>query len=154
MDLFMPRFNCRLAGSLWTAIPHGPRSNRPTIFNLISLFLPPPPHRNMSVSKMIHHTTFTKSWSDILCPACVSCIRSGRFTIDNFEHLMGGVWILVGVLGEKYVDPRFHYWSAFVGIMMVQCSFTGFSPPRIVFQHLLGVADSDGVIWGKKQSKS
>ena len=95
-----------------------------------------------------------KSWSDILFPCEYSFFRSGTFHVVNFEHVMGGFWVLVGALGREYFDDdrRFYYWSIFVGIMMIQCGFTGFSPPRIVMKNLLGIADENGVIiCGKKR---
>lgn len=41
------------------------------------------------------------------------------------------------------VSPEFVYMSFFVSLMLLQCAFTGFSPPRLMGTYALGLAKQD-----------
>lgn len=57
-------------------------------------------------------------------------------TIDSAVFLFGGIVNLIGLILGVVFSPYWLLLSAFVGLNMIQASFTGFCPPAILFKKL------------------
>lgn len=53
---------------------------------------------------------------------------------DNAVTLMAGAMVLIFTLLSLYVHGNFVYATLFVGAMMVQSSFTGFCPAKMMLK--------------------
>jgi Protein of unknown function (DUF2892) len=62
--------------------------------------------------------------------------RRKTMTIDNAVFLFAGVMILVSLALAYLLTPYFHLLTAFVGLNLIQSSFTGFCPAAMVFKAL------------------
>ena len=49
-------------------------------------------------------------------------------TLDSMIHLIAGSFVAVSVLLGIYVDPRFFWFTLFVGLNLTQSAFTGWCP--------------------------
>jgi hypothetical protein len=49
-------------------------------------------------------------------------------TIERYLRLVGGFFVLASVLLGMYVDPRFYWFTAFVGLNLFQSAFTNWCP--------------------------
>ncbi len=49
-------------------------------------------------------------------------------TIDNMLHLIAGSFIFISVVLGFIISPYFFYFTGFVGLNLVQSSFTGWCP--------------------------
>jgi hypothetical protein len=57
-------------------------------------------------------------------------------TIDRAVATFAGFMILLSLVLTHFVSPLFQYLTAFVGLNLIQASFTGFCPAAIVFKAL------------------
>lgn len=57
-------------------------------------------------------------------------------TLDRSVLAFAGFMVLVSLLLTAYVSPHFVWLTAFVGVNMIQASFTGFCPAAMVFKAL------------------
>ena len=57
-------------------------------------------------------------------------------TIENGVRVMAGAMILVSVALVHFVSPWWLLFTAFIGLNMLQASFTGFCPAAMVFKAL------------------
>ena len=57
-------------------------------------------------------------------------------TIDSAVFRFAGIMTLIGVLLTAFVHPAFIWLLAFVGVNMLQASFTKFCPAAIVFKKM------------------
>ncbi len=62
-------------------------------------------------------------------------------TVDNLVHLIGGSFVVASVLLGIYVDPRFLWFTLFVGLNLAQSGVTGWCP-MMAFLRKLHVPDS------------
>lgn len=49
-------------------------------------------------------------------------------TIDRYVRLVAGVFVFVSVLLGVYVSPYFFWFTAFVGLNLLQSAFTNWCP--------------------------
>jgi hypothetical protein len=49
-------------------------------------------------------------------------------TIDRIVRLVAGIFILVSVILARTVSPNWHYFTAFVGLNLLQSAFTDWCP--------------------------
>lgn len=57
-------------------------------------------------------------------------------TIDTAVLRFAGVMVLLSVLLTAYVSPLFIWLTVFIGLNLLQSSFTGFCPAAMVFRAL------------------
>jgi len=57
-------------------------------------------------------------------------------TLENGIRLMAGTLVLISVTMGYYLSPTWFLLTAFVGLNLVQSSFTKFCPAEIVFAKL------------------
>jgi hypothetical protein len=57
-------------------------------------------------------------------------------TIDKAVFLFAGFMVLASLALAWFVSPYFHLLTAFVGINLIQSSFTGFCPAAMAFKAL------------------
>ncbi|AWD22596.1 YgaP family membrane protein [Fuscovulum blasticum] len=57
-------------------------------------------------------------------------------TLDRSVMLFAGCMVLLSVLLTAYVSPLFVWFTVFIGLNLIQSSFTGFCPAAIVFRKL------------------
>lgn len=55
-------------------------------------------------------------------------------SIDAAVLRFAGVMVLLSVLLTAYVSPLFVWFTVFIGLNLVQSSFTGFCPAAMVFR--------------------
>ncbi len=56
--------------------------------------------------------------------------------LDRAVMAFAGVMILVSLLLTTFVSPLFVWFTAFIGLNLLQAAFTGFCPAAIVFRKL------------------
>ncbi|MCY0148692.1 DUF2892 domain-containing protein [Hoeflea sp. G2-23] len=56
--------------------------------------------------------------------------------LDQMILVFAGFMILISVALGVYVSPYWHLLTVFVGLNLIQSSFTGFCPAAIVFRKL------------------
>lgn len=64
-------------------------------------------------------------------------------TTDNYIHVIGGSFVAISVLLGMYIDPRFFWFTLFVGLNLAQSGLTGWCPMTAILK-ALGVRDSAG----------
>lgn len=64
-------------------------------------------------------------------------------TIERAIRLLAGCMILLSLALAWLVHPWFLGLTAFVGVNLIQSSFTGFCPPEFIFRKL-GLRDGAG----------
>jgi hypothetical protein len=57
-------------------------------------------------------------------------------TIDTAVLRFAGVMVLLSVVLTAYVSPLFVWFTVFIGLNLIQSSFTGFCPAAMVFRAL------------------
>jgi hypothetical protein len=57
-------------------------------------------------------------------------------TLDRSVMLFAGCMVLLSVLLTVYVSPLFVWFTVFIGLNLIQSSFTGFCPAAMVFKAL------------------
>lgn len=57
-------------------------------------------------------------------------------TLDRTVLLFAGMMVLVSLALGFYVSPYWYLLTAFVGLNLIQASFTGFCPAAIIFRKL------------------
>lgn len=57
-------------------------------------------------------------------------------TIDSYIHAIGGSFVAISALLGIYVDPRFLWFTVFVGLNLAQSAFTGWCPMVSILRHL------------------
>ena len=57
-------------------------------------------------------------------------------SINNQIRAFAGVFITTSLLLAKFLDPRWLYFTAFVGLNLFQSSFTGFCPLEIILRKI------------------
>ena len=64
---------------------------------------------------------------------------------ESFIRILAGVMILVSVALTHFVDIRWLFFTAFIGLNLIQSAITGFCPPTFVLDKL-GWIDADNRI--------
>jgi hypothetical protein len=57
-------------------------------------------------------------------------------TLDRSVMLFAGCMVLLSVLLTVYVSPLFVWFTVFIGLNLIQSSFTGFCPAAMLFKAL------------------
>ncbi len=57
-------------------------------------------------------------------------------SIDRAVLLFAGFKVLVSLLLTHFVHPGFLWFTAFIGVNMIQSAFTGFCPAAMIFRKL------------------
>lgn len=57
-------------------------------------------------------------------------------TLDRGVMAFAGVMILISVLLTSFVSPYFLWFTVFIGVNLIQSSFTGFCPAAMVMKKL------------------
>ena len=57
-------------------------------------------------------------------------------TIDNYIHAIGGSFVAISALLGIYVDPRFLWFTLFVGLNLAQSGITGWCPMVAILKGL------------------
>ncbi len=57
-------------------------------------------------------------------------------SIDRAVLLFAGTMVLFSVLLTTYVSVHFVWFTVFIGVNLIQSSFTGFCPAALVFRKL------------------
>ncbi len=55
-------------------------------------------------------------------------------TLDRSVMLFAGVLVLLSVVLTAYVSPLFVWFTVFIGLNLIQASFTGFCPAARIFK--------------------
>lgn len=64
--------------------------------------------------------------------------HSGRngLTLDGAVRVFAGVMVLVSLALTVWVNPLFIWFTAFIGLNLIQSAFTGLCPAAMVFKKL------------------
>jgi len=57
-------------------------------------------------------------------------------TVSNAVTAFAGVMVLISLVLTYYVNPNFVWFTVFIGVNLIQSSFTGFCPAAIIFKKL------------------
>jgi Protein of unknown function (DUF2892) len=57
-------------------------------------------------------------------------------TLDNAIRVLAGSFVLLSLALAHWLDPRWLWFTAFVGVNLIQSAFTGFCPAAIVLAKL------------------
>lgn len=57
-------------------------------------------------------------------------------TLDRSVMAFAGVMVLISVMLTAWVSPLFVWFTVFIGLNLIQSSFTGFCPAAAVFRKL------------------
>jgi hypothetical protein len=57
-------------------------------------------------------------------------------TVDRAVMMFAGAMVLISLALGFYVSPYWYLLTAFVGLNLIQASFTGFCPAALVFKKL------------------
>lgn len=57
-------------------------------------------------------------------------------TLDGLVMMFAGSMVLLSVLLTLFVSPLFVWFTVFIGLNLIQSSFTGFCPAAIAFRRL------------------
>jgi hypothetical protein len=63
-------------------------------------------------------------------------LKEKNMSIDRAVLLFAGFMILVSLLLTQFVHPGFIWFTAFIGVNMIQSAFTGFCPAAMIFRKL------------------
>jgi hypothetical protein len=61
-------------------------------------------------------------------------MKGETMTLDRSVMLFAGCMILVSLALTLYVSPLFAWFTAFIGLNLIQSSFTGFCPAAMAFK--------------------
>lgn len=56
---------------------------------------------------------------------------------ERFVRRVAGTGVLLGLTAGQFVDTAFYLISAFIGLNLVQNSFTGFCPAESIYERYL-----------------
>ena len=56
--------------------------------------------------------------------------------VDQMIRMIGGGFVAASVLAGMYVDPRFYWFTLFVGLNLFQSGITNFCPPSFLLKKL------------------
>ena len=59
-----------------------------------------------------------------------------NMTLDRAVLAFAGVMVLVSVLLTSFVSPYFLWFTVFIGVNLIQSSFTGFCPAAMILKKL------------------
>ena len=59
-----------------------------------------------------------------------------NMTLDRAVMAFAGVMVLISVVLTSYVSPYFLWFTVFIGVNLIQSSFTGFCPAAMVMKKL------------------
>ena len=57
-------------------------------------------------------------------------------TLERSVRLLAGLMVLLSLALYYWVSPKWLLLTVFIGLNLIQSSFTGFCPPEIVFRKL------------------
>ncbi|WP_103256585.1 YgaP family membrane protein [Tabrizicola aquatica] len=57
-------------------------------------------------------------------------------SLDRAVMLFAGAMVLLSVVLTMYVSPLFVWFTVFIGLNLIQSSFTGFCPAAMLFRSL------------------
>lgn len=57
-------------------------------------------------------------------------------TLDRAVFAFAGIMTLISVLLTVFVSPYFIWFTVFIGLNLLQSSFTGFCPAALIFKRL------------------
>lgn len=57
-------------------------------------------------------------------------------SLDRSVMLFAGIMVLLSVVLTMWVSPLFVWFTVFIGLNLIQSSFTGFCPAAMVFKKL------------------
>ena len=57
-------------------------------------------------------------------------------TVNRVLHIVAGAFVLASLALAHFVSPKWLYFTAFVGLNMLQASFTGFCPLAMILRKL------------------
>ncbi|MCE6949848.1 DUF2892 domain-containing protein [Cereibacter sphaeroides] len=57
-------------------------------------------------------------------------------TLDRMVMTFAGCMVLLSVLLTAFVSPYFVWFTVFIGLNLIQSSFTGFCPAAILFRKM------------------
>jgi hypothetical protein len=55
-------------------------------------------------------------------------------TVDSALHLIAGIFIVLSVLAGMFVDQTFYWFTAFVGLNLLQSAFTHWCPMMTILR--------------------
>ena len=65
-------------------------------------------------------------------------------TLENQVRAFAGTFVLVSLALGRTVNPRFRWFTAFVGANLLQSAFTGLCPLKMVLARLEGRSQENG----------
>lgn len=63
-------------------------------------------------------------------------LKEKKMSIDRAVLVFAGFMILLSLLLTYFVHPGFVWFTAFIGVNMIQSAFTGFCPAATIFRKL------------------
>ncbi|MBT4936596.1 DUF2892 domain-containing protein [Candidatus Peregrinibacteria bacterium] len=63
-------------------------------------------------------------------------IKQKRWTIPRTIILLAGTFTFLSVILGTFISPNFFYFTAFVGIMQITFTLTGFCPTAILLRKM------------------
>lgn len=60
--------------------------------------------------------------------------KGNKMALDRMILAFAGFMVLVSVALGVYVSPYWHFLTVFVGLNLIQSSFTGFCPAAMIFK--------------------
>jgi hypothetical protein len=63
-------------------------------------------------------------------------LKEKNMSIDRAVLVFAGFMILLSLLLTYFVHPGFVWFTAFIGVNMIQSAFTGFCPAATIFRKL------------------
>ncbi len=57
-------------------------------------------------------------------------------TVDNGVRVVAGTFILISLVLTLWVSPWWLFFTAFVGLNLIQSAFTGFCPAALILRKL------------------
>ncbi len=73
--------------------------------------------------------------------AAASSKAPRRITVERAVRIMAGTFVLTSLALAHWVDVRWLFLTAFVGVNLIQSAFTGFCPAEMIFRKL-GLRDA------------
>lgn len=67
---------------------------------------------------------------------------------ESFIRILAGVFILLSLALAHFHDPRWMFFTAFIGLNLIQSAFTGFCPPTFLLHKLKWVRPDGTIAWG------
>lgn len=63
-------------------------------------------------------------------------LKENVMSIDRAVLAFAGLMVLLSLLLTHFVHPGFVWFTAFIGVNMLQSAFTGFCPAAMIFRKL------------------